>query len=193
MVENRALKIRDEDDEALARLRELAAKAKQTDGADAEVRALQVHLEAHPGLWRHVGDLVVYAEDRLIAVLGKTPLMAESMRRGQAELRAELGYETAPALERLLIEQVVLYHLRWSLAEFEFNAVMGDGKASEQAVRFMEERAGVAQHSYLRACETLARIRKLAQRTPALVQLNIGAAQTNVVALRGDAATDASG
>lgn len=46
--------------------------------------------------------------------------------------------------------------------------------------KIWEERAAAAQRSYQSACYALARIRRLAVRTPALFQINIGAQQVNL-------------
>jgi len=46
---------------------------------------------------------------------------------------------------------------------------------------FKRVQTPILQSAFLQASETLARVRKLAQRTPELMQINIGAKQVNVV------------
>jgi hypothetical protein len=52
------------------------------------------------------------------------------------------------------------------------------GSLSLEQGTYWEKRLSSVQRRYLRACETLARVRKLAQAAP--LQVNIGAQQVNV-------------
>ena len=66
-------------------------------------------LKERPGLWRHAADLAEITEEDIVdALSGKSVLVRESLRRGLKEMKAEFGYDEAPALERLLIEQLRL-------------------------------------------------------------------------------------
>jgi hypothetical protein len=91
--------------------------------------------------------------------------------------RNQLGYENASALERALIDAVVLAWLRYADLERRYSNVM-KGSISLQQADFWERRLGATQRRYLRAIETLARVRRLA--IPAM-QVNIGAQQVNAV------------
>lgn len=137
-------------------------------------------LEDYPGLWRYAGDLAHDTALRLIKSAHGTPAFNESLERGLKELRAELGYETAPGLEKLLIEQVVMCWLRLRLLEAAPVPQVGPFRLTEATDR-QDDRLAKAQRAFLQASETLARVRKLAQRTPELMQINIGAKQVNVV------------
>lgn len=167
------------DAKALARFRELAEKTNTVHPEPEDVRALRQLLAEHPGLWRIAGDVARQSMRRLIEyATGGTTLVQESVAEGVRELRKGLGYETAPQLERLLIEQVTLCWVRLSISE----AALTDATArpSERAVSFWEARVNSAQRRYLQACEALARVRRLGQRTPELVQINVAERQVNV-------------
>ncbi len=139
-------------------------------------------LKENPGLWRHVGDLAHQTTLALIKNAQGSVAFTESIRQGLEELKAELGYDSAPALEKLLIEQVLVTWLRLSLLE--------KGAATRHTVGVFEfarpteaqdKRIAQALRSFTHACTTLARVRKLAQRTPEIMQINFGAQQVNLV------------
>jgi hypothetical protein len=139
----------------------------------ADLLALRAMLERSPALWRVAGDLAHTAAMGVVAKMRAYPLVAESLKRGWDVMKDELGYQLAPPLERLLIEQVVLCWLHLHAVEIEYAGLIGAPSLSADADRW-ERRLSAAQARYLRACETLARIRKLARSTPAL-QVNIAA------------------
>ena len=97
-------------------------------------------------------------------------------------LKKELGFGTAPPLERLLIEQVATARLRLVHAEHTYNqCVVGQSIPLAVAV-YRDNLLSSTQARFLRAIETLARVRRLARNTPAL-QINIandGGKQVNV-------------
>lgn len=137
-------------------------------------------LEKSPGLWRKMVDLVGVTSDGLIeTIAGKSPLVAESLKRGRLELQAELGYDTAGGLEKLLIESVLLAWMRYTDMERQYTEVVGKEGQTFREAEWWEGRVTASQHRYLRACETLARVRRLL-RLPAMQQVNIAQQQVNV-------------
>ena len=139
----------------------------------ADLHALRAMLEQHPGLWRVAGDLAHTAAMSIVGRMRAYPLVAESLKRGWDAMKDELGYQLASPLERLLIEQIVLCWLHLHVVELEYTSLIGASPPSTDADHW-EKRLSAAQARYLRAYETLARIRKLARSTPAL-QVNIAA------------------
>ena len=97
--------------------------------------------------------------------------------------RKELGLEHAPTLEQLLIDHIATCRLRIQEVEWRYQAIVCDGESRPiYQMDWRERRLNAAQRRYLRACETLARVRKLTRSTRA-VQVNIAAAggqQVNV-------------
>jgi hypothetical protein len=161
---------------------ELVKKIDQEDPTPADVRALRAMLEGHPQLWRVAGDLAYAAVLNIVAKLDAGPLVTESLKHSWVARKDELGYPSAPPLERLLIEQVVLCWLHLHIIEIEYTSVMNEPIPAISADHW-ERRLSTAQRRYLRACEALARIRKLARTTPAL-QVNIathGGQQVNLL------------
>jgi len=90
-------------------------------------------------------------------------------------IRDGLGYHDAPIMEKLLIENIVTAWL--FVQRCETKIALMQGAQSMRELEFWERRLSLAQHRYLAACESLAKIRKM--NIPAL-QLNIGNKQINV-------------
>lgn len=96
-------------------------------------------------------------------------------------LKKDLGYDEAPLLEKLLIQQAALCWLKLNLVELSYSGTMAQSITLTLGM-YWEKRLSAAQKRFTRACETLVRVRKLSRNTPAL-QFNIAAAggqQVNV-------------
>jgi hypothetical protein len=109
------------------------------------------------------------------------PGVKECWKHRLSSLRKELGYIGAPLLEQLLIQHAALCWLKLSLVELQYSHVMKQSITLTLGI-YWERRLTAAQKRFTRACESLARIRKLSRNTPAL-QLNIatsGGQQVNV-------------
>lgn len=133
-----------------------------------------------PGLWEVYGDLAQQARLKLFEAVKMPASMRESLEVGMAEMRRDLAGHDAPRLVQLLVENVVTCWLRLQLMEYHYtvNMFSEDGPSMAQG-DYWERRLTIAQGRYLRAIDTLARVRRLA--IP--VQVNIAAAggqQVNV-------------
>src|SRR5690349_17146569 len=96
-------------------------------------------------------------------------------------LKKDLGYDDAPLLEKLLIQQAALCWLKLNLVELSYSGTMAQSITLTLGI-YWEKRLTAAQRRFARACETLARVRKLSRNAPAL-QFNIAASggqQVNV-------------
>lgn len=151
-------------------------KPKQRD-----IEALRKCLQVVPDLWQAVADLVKVTEDRVMGELDMPRSMREGLGVELQHLKEELGYSTAPMLEKLLIEQVALCWLRQNITELRLTSATHGGTVGQ--CEYWEKCLSASQRRYLRACETLARVRKLTLGTLAL-QVNIAAAggqQVNLI------------
>jgi hypothetical protein len=88
-------------------------------------------------------------------------------------LKKELGSEGVPLLEQLLIQQAALCWLKLNLVELSYSHTLKQSITLTLGL-YWEKRLTAAQRRFTRACETLARVRKLSRNTPAL-QFNIAA------------------
>jgi len=162
---------------------DLARKTSGEQPKPEDAKALRKMLKETPTLSRIYGDLTKRGREILLNKMKITEAslpFSLSVTVGLDAIRDDLGYQDAPALERLLIEQVLIDKLRMDLTESLYTiTVVGESISLGQA-SYWERRLSAVQRRYLRACETLARIRKM--QLPA-VQVNIatkGGQQVNV-------------
>jgi hypothetical protein len=165
--------------DARARWVELSARLDSKKATPEDRTALARLYDDAPWLWQLYGDLARYALDELLGSLNASTAVRKAIGRKIDHMRDELGYKDAPQLERSLIEQICITWLRLQAAEIIFTAVVHakDGCTLTKA-EHEEKMLASAQARHLRAVEALARVRRLAQRTP--LQVNIGAQQVNV-------------
>jgi len=140
-----------------------------------DVKALSDLLKGNKSLelWRTVYSAAQFAELTIIENASAVAGVKECWKHRLASLRKELGHDEAPILEQLLIQQVALCWLKLSLVELRYSSVMKQSITLALGM-YWEKRLTAAQNRFTRACETLARVRRLSRNTPAL-QLNIAA------------------
>lgn len=150
-------------------------KAKPTKEDRAEFSRV---LREHPAVWHIAGDLAEQANRNMITDMRAPESMKMSLSAGLSAMAAELTQPGDGELERLIIRQIVGCWLRLSYVEYNYNHHTVSGGLTMQQGEYWERRLSAAQRRYLRAVESLARVRRL--RLPA-VQVNIGAQQVNQV------------
>jgi hypothetical protein len=110
-----------------------------------------------------------------VVLLKDAAMLPESVRDSwaeqTAELRDSLGHEAAPALERMLIDHACVCWLRLAVMEVRYSCVVSANNTLAQ-VEHTERRLTEAQKRFNRACESLARVRKLSRPS---VQINVAA------------------
>ncbi len=97
-------------------------------------------------------------------------------------LTKQLDYDAAPLLEQLLIDHILTVRLRLIDAERRYNSVVVGQSVTLEQGRYWDDLLSSTQARFLRAIETLARVRRLVRNTPAL-QINIageGSQQINI-------------
>lgn len=118
-----------------------------------------------------------YALESAKSTMGQAVPLIWEEQADQA--RDELGFKSAPIIEKMMIEHIILCWLRLALAELQFSAVMAHGAPLAQ-IEHHQRRVGAAQRRFTRASESLARMRKLARPS---FQINVaakGGQQVNV-------------
>ena len=180
------VKIPEEQGASQSEVQEIAALLRRTNTDQpqpADVAALQRYFDQDALVWRHIGDAARQATTATINAWYGTALQREAVERMVQEIKRELGQDGAPMLERLLIDQVALCWLRLYQLETTYtDRLLASGSHSQDSGRYWEQRLTSAQRRYMRACESLAKVRKLSRNTPAL-QVNIathGGQQVNV-------------
>jgi hypothetical protein len=125
--------------------------------------------------------LAIWQKSRLFENAHATASLKECWKHRHQALKKDLGYDGAPMLEQLLIQQAALCWLKLNLVELSYSNTLKQSITLTLGM-YWEKRLTAAQRRFTRACETLARVRKLSRNTPAL-QFNIatsGGQQVNV-------------
>ena len=131
-----------------------------------EVANLDQHRQ-NPEVWRAASDLKELAHTAILKPFA--PPARAAIRQQLETFQEKLGYAESPTIERLLIEQVGTSWLHLQIIQLIYPSGQGEG---------WERRLTAAQRRYLKAIETLARVRRLLR--PKAVQANIGAQRVNV-------------
>lgn len=143
---------------------ELQGLFKLTDKAKPkpeDITAIRLFLDEHPEKAKHIGDMAIQAETQLLMNAFSNSQGARiATEQVMYNMSKGLGYETAPAIERPLIKHVLLCWLRLHLCEIKYSQATDSGCTMEQGA-YWEKKLSANQRRYLRAVETLARIRKL--------------------------------
>ncbi len=164
---------------ALDNLNALVGTVNREDPDPEALEDLRERLRSLPILSKVLCDLHGINTGKVIASIAAERTAVEALTAGVSHLRDELGYKDAPALERPLIEHVVLCWLRLQKAELSYSNALAGTQTLTQAAHW-ERRLTMAQGRYLRAGESLARVRRLARPHRQPLQLNIGGQQVNV-------------
>lgn len=156
-------------------------RAADLEKPPAEARAeLAALLREGPAVWRGAGDMVEQAARSLISTVGRQSYaVRQSMTAGWEQLPRDLTRPGDGELERLLVQQVVISWLYLSFIEYNYSAVLTDTAMTITRGDYWERRMGAAQRRYLRATETLARVRRL--QLPAVQVVNVAAQQVNQI------------
>ncbi len=138
----------------------LAELVERANGGDrASLKTLRKVLDQHPEIWREAGNLASHVEATWIRLAADgNALAAESIRREADRLRLELLGASATAIERLLVDQIVICWIQLKLAELAAGSARKSHLVRE---RFHDLRLQKAQRRYLTALKTLAQIRRL--------------------------------
>jgi hypothetical protein len=140
-------------------------------------RECQTMLAEHPELGESVANVARIAEASIVSAWigdrAESGSLAEAIQIKCDALRRDLGYDASSALERMLIDRLVACWLHVNYAEHCRSRQWQDG-SSFTAVGFYDEAVSRANADFLRAAQSLARVRKLLQ--PTVAQINIAAA-----------------
>ena len=149
-----------------------------------DLTALRSMFANYPGLLDLTGGL---AEQNIAMLLESTKMTdgaRELFRADLNKMKTDLGYDASPTLEKMLIDSVLLAWLRLNFYEYRMTELENQGMTLEKA-SFWEKRLLASQSRYLRACRTLAQVRRLARNIPAL-QVNINTDAGQQVNVLGD-------
>lgn len=152
-------------------LRALLRRVNNENPSQADRKALDAYIVEHGSAeFAAVANLARLVTDTTIKkAFGHDYGFSRAVEAKCVSLRDELGYEQAPALEKMLIQAVTICWLRLQICEFHYGVVIG-GECTLIKGAYWEKKLSAHQRRYLRAVETLAKVRKLAIN----VQINVG-------------------
>jgi hypothetical protein len=148
--------------ESKAREAEFIAEACAKSDPSPACRAyVDADLASDPNEWRRHGDLARQAMEKALDNFWLGYYTKASVILGAEQLKAELGYDDAPASIRILIDHAVLCHVRLGMVEHLYSRMQ---VLRMDVVEHWERRLTLAQKRFTRAVTTLARVRALLAR-----------------------------
>ena len=126
-----------------------------------DVEALDKLFEESPYIWQQVGNVAAQVKYSIIsAQSGNNHIIIEATKRKIADLRDKLGWSNSSQLEKIIIEQVCLNWLRLNSLELTHENKLRESHTLAVGEHW-DKLLTQAQKRYLRACESLAKVRKL--------------------------------
>jgi hypothetical protein len=144
---------------------------------EATLAELRAFFDAYPDAWHMVKNLTARVLYAAIDASCRGAIEREALYRHLQAMRDDLGYAAASPMERTLIDHIVLCWLRLQTAERDYTAAFAHTPAAISLQTYAERRLHSTQARYLRAVDTLARVRRLTHPQP--VQVNIASQQVN--------------
>jgi hypothetical protein len=177
-VNNNQLAKTDDPWDEIRRLCSRLEKAKKPDPKDVErLRQLAVRTPGFLSACSTMANIRQELIEKISNGASRAFMLAELVT-----LKKDLGIDAAPPLGRLLIDHILTARLRLIDAENRYNNIVVGNPVTVQQGPYWDTLLSSTQARFLRAIETLARVRRLARNTPAL-QINIaneGGKQVNV-------------
>jgi len=134
--------------------------------------AARVLIESKPDIWGKLGDLMDHARGAFLREMNMDEFTRQCAIFRAETMARDLGIEQAGPLDKMLIEHVVLCWLRLGLIELQYTSTMSQSVTLTLGI-YMEKRLSAAQKRYTRACESLAKVRRLQSRNP-LFNVSVG-------------------
>lgn len=145
-------------------LTDLIKRVNKEKPAPADIEALRQILGKFPHIAKMYGDLSQIAFSQIAESLGER-VFREAVRQHGQNMVEEFEYDRASPMEKLVIQQIVLTWLGYHEAEIRWQMVSQKGATIQQG-EYWQRRISMAQSRYLRAIETLARVKKLQEKKP---------------------------
>ncbi len=141
--------------------KKLFDRVNKANPTEKDKQALRKVFKENPGMWQSAADLAKNTENRILNEYCSTSyLTKEAFKEKLSAMRDNLGWNNSNEMERILIEQVCLNWLRLNIIESVHLTKMTQSHSVETG-SYWDKILSSAQRRYLRACETLAKVRKL--------------------------------
>ncbi len=164
-------------EETLDQIRAVIKRVDREKPDPEAVEELREMMRVMPSLARLLYNIADINSKRVIDSIVSGARGREALIAQVATMRDDLGYAEAPELERGLIEHVVMSWLRVQRVELSYTHAQ-QAEMTLPMADWWERKLTAAHGRYIRACESLARVRRLTR--PSAVQINVGDRQVNV-------------
>ncbi len=164
---------------------EVVNRAYQKKPDPKDIKKLQKWIEDTPGLWKLFFDFSAMTQRSAIEKMASDQVTQFSIKANIDELRQKLGYAELAELEKLIIENIISTWLRLQWTDYQLSSSICQEGVRFTEIEFWERRLSMCQSRYLKACEMLARVRRLLAPRPA-VQINLAAENGQQVNIAGD-------
>ena len=142
---------------------ELFRKTNKEHPRKEDMVAFRKLINSDPKFYASLIPLAETTADSIFNRVTNTPGTQEMLRANLLSTREELGYREAPPFERALIDHAALCWLRLQIVEQWYSEKALQGTHSIEVGWYFEKRLAATQKRYLRAIETLAKVRRLAR------------------------------
>lgn len=166
-------------EEILRELKVLNEKCFKDDPEEEDLKSLREYLNQNPHVYSYVFDVAKTVEEKIIGEISPEPALAIYIQASTSQMRMEMGYENAPILEQILIDNIINCWLRLQFVELS----PPQHRTYKHDIR--EDRLTAAQNRLRQACVTYIRVKKMISQTPAL-QINIATEKGQQVNIAGD-------
>lgn len=160
-------------------LNELNEKCLKDDPEEADLEALREYLYQNPKACSLLYDLAKLVEKNIISEFYSSPAIAIYMEVSTWQMRVEMGYENAPTIERMLVDNIINCWLRLLFVELS----PPQHRTSKHDIR--DDHLTTAQRRFRQAILTFTRVKKFISQTPAL-QFNTATDKDQEVYANGD-------
>ncbi|MBU2034890.1 MAG: hypothetical protein ABH882_01420 [Candidatus Omnitrophota bacterium] len=162
---------------------ETLQKIFKKESPDANIEKAKAMLKNNPDVWKKYVGLSYSTMRKFLAVFGEEKGNQLLIEAEVLSIRNGLGYASASQLERLIIDQIMLCWARINHAEYMVVIMVLENYSyyKRDHLEYWQNRLIFYQNSYLKAIETLARVRRLSKGVA--FQVNIatdGGQQVNV-------------
>jgi hypothetical protein len=155
--------------ENIERFRQLFHETDRENPRPEDVLALRKALEKMPELINYIGSMARQCQGEMLNSIGITPAARQAFEVGLENLYRDLGGSNGTILENLVIDQILICHIRLYMWEMVYQRAGQDLDPDE--IQKWENVVASAQKRYFRAIEKLAQVRRLGVQ----VQVNIAA------------------
>jgi hypothetical protein len=148
-------------------LRALVKRIDKDNPKSEDLEALSKEMDEMPELFFDIGNAQKNVFERVLESGVTTRFARECALRYIEEMKTQMGYQTSTFVEKMLIDEIVMRYIRLQMAEASYQSHVIDKSHSLEIGTYHEKIVEQAQKRYIRAIETLVKVRKMIAQTQA--------------------------